>query len=122
MSVRRAPRVDQHEPLVDLTRGLVSRRIFSDEAIYERELERIFGRCWLFLAPESQVAKPGDFVTSYLGEDPVIVTRDPRGQVRAFLNSCRHRGNMVCLLDRGNAMAFTCGYHGWSYSVDGRLL
>src|SRR5919202_4442476 len=100
MSVRRAPRVDQHEPLVDLTRGLVSRKIFSDEAIYERELERIFGTCWLFLAHEAALPAPGDFVTSYMGEDPIVVCRDPRGRVRAFLNSCRHRGNTVCLLER----------------------
>jgi dibenzofuran dioxygenase alpha subunit len=122
MSARRAPGVRQQEPLIDLERGLVSRRIFSDEAIYERELERVFGTCWQLLAVESALARPGDYVASYLGPDPIVVWRDVRGRLRAFLNSCRHRGNTVCLADRGNAMALTCGYHGWSYSCEGKLL
>jgi phenylpropionate dioxygenase-like ring-hydroxylating dioxygenase large terminal subunit len=122
MSARRAPGIDQREMLVDTARGLVSRRIFSDPALYERELEQVFGTCWLYLAHESALARPGDYVTSHMGMDPIVVCRDPRGRVRAFLNSCRHRGNTVCVTERGNAMAFTCGYHGWSYSVEGKLI
>jgi len=122
MTARRAPGLSQPESLIDLSRGLVSRKIFSDAAIYDREQERIFGKCWLFLAHASTLSQPGDFVTSYMGEDPVVVCRDPRGQLRAFLNSCRHRGNTVCVLERGRTMAFTCGYHGWSYSTEGKLI
>ena len=106
-------------PLVDRRRGLVSRRIFSDQALYERELERVFGRCWLFLGAEALIPKPNDFMTTFMGEEPMLVCRDSHGQVRAYLNTCRHRGNAVCTLDRGSSAAFKCGYHGWTYSNEG---
>jgi 3-phenylpropionate/trans-cinnamate dioxygenase subunit alpha len=108
--------------LVDSDNGLVSRRIFIEPAIYKQELERIFARCWLFLCHESQIPCPGDFLTTYMGEDPILVVRDSKGQVNAFLNFCRHRGTRVCRADDGNARSFTCAYHGWTYANDGRLV
>ncbi len=108
--------------VVDAEHGLVSRRIFIEPEIYEQELERIFARCWLFLCHESQIPQPGDFFSTSMGEDPVLVVRDSAGQVHAFLNVCRHRGNRLCRADVGNAATFTCAYHGWTYGNDGQLV
>ena len=108
--------------LVNAQDGLVDRRIFNDDEIYRQELEQIFARSWLFLCHESQVAQPGDFFSTYMGEDPVLVVRDSTGKIGAFLNVCRHRGNRVCRADAGNASALVCAYHGWTYGTDGKLI
>lgn len=108
--------------LVQAESGIVSRKIFVDPAIHELEQEKVFARCWLYLTHESQLKQPGDFVSTYMGEDPVLVVRDRNGRIGAFLNSCRHRGMKLCRADEGHARAFTCTYHGWTYSTDGQLV
>ena len=90
------------DALVDPDAGAVSREVYVDRAVYDVEQERVFGRAWLYLAHESQVREPGDYVTTFMGEDPVIVVRGADGQVRAFLNACRHRGMKVCRAEEGN--------------------
>lgn len=115
------PRTHRMSELVDLDRGLISREIFVDEDIYKQEQERIFARAWLFLGHESQIPQPGDFFTSYMGEESVIITRDRGGRIHVFLNTCRHRGMKVCRYDEGNTSTFMCPYHGWSYGLDGTL-
>lgn len=107
--------------LVDAAGGLVNRLVYSDEAIYQAELEHVFGRAWLFLCHADQIKEPGDYVTTFMGEDPVIVVRGADGEVRAFLNACRHRGMRVCRADEGNTSFFRCPYHSWTYSNEGSL-
>ena len=85
--------------LIDPEGGLVDRRTFADREIYELERERLFARCWLYLGHECEIPNPGDFVTRYMGEEPVILCRDMNGKLRAHLNLCRHRGNRVCRAD-----------------------
>ena len=108
--------------LVDPARGRVDRRIFSDPEIYGLELERVFGRSWVFLGHESQIPNPGDFVNTWIGEDPILLTRDRQGGVNALLNSCRHRGNGVERANVGNRSNFMCTYHGWTYDLKGKLI
>jgi phenylpropionate dioxygenase-like ring-hydroxylating dioxygenase large terminal subunit len=107
---------------VDAASGTVDRKIFSDDAIYQLELERIFARAWNFMCHESQIAKPGDFFLNFIGEESVIATRDRSGKLQVFLNTCRHRGNAVCRAESGNARSFLCTYHGWTYGLDGKLI
>jgi dibenzofuran dioxygenase subunit alpha len=108
--------------LVKTGEGLVSRKIFWNEEIYRLELERIFTRCWLYLGHESQLKAPGDYFTAYMGEDPVIVWRDKNGKVRAYLNTCQHRGMKVCRVDSGHANSLSCSFHGWTYNSEGELI
>jgi phenylpropionate dioxygenase-like ring-hydroxylating dioxygenase large terminal subunit len=86
------------------------------------EQDRIFGKAWFFIGHETEIPDRGDIVTRQCGIDPVILVRDADGVVRAFLNSCRHRGMRLCRTDREHAVALRCPYHGWSYSTSGALL
>jgi phenylpropionate dioxygenase-like ring-hydroxylating dioxygenase large terminal subunit len=108
--------------LVSPDGSLLDRRIYTDPDIYQQELENIFGRCWLFVGHDSLVSQPHDFIAQYMGEDPILVTRDANGKLHAFLNMCRHRGNRVCRADKGNTPSFMCTYHGWTFATDGKLV
>src|SRR5215208_8471501 len=108
---------------IDPERGTISREIYVNPDIFEQEMEQIFQRCWLFLGHESQLPDPGDFVMSRMGTEEVILVRDRKdNQIRAFLNSCRHRGMKVCRYDQGNSLVFTCPFHAWTYDTRGRLV
>src|SRR5690349_11976638 len=116
------PRTIDASRLVDSDHGLMSRELFVNPAIYEQELDRIFARCWLFLGHESQLPNPHDYFTTTMAEDPVLVTRDGDGRIRAFHNTCRHRGTLICRFDQGNAERFRCPYHAWTYDSSGKLV
>ena len=96
--------------------------VYQDEDIYRREQERIFrGATWNFLGLEAELPAPGDFKTTFVGEMPVVVTRDGKGRLRAFENRCAHRGALLCIKQRGNAKEFACVYHNWTYDLEGNL-
>ena len=99
----------------------VHRSVYADPGIFNLEMERIFGRAWLVLGHESQVKKPGDYFTTRMGREPVIVVRESEEKIQVLINRCAHRGSMVCAEGRGNTERFVCPYHGWSYDRAGVL-
>jgi p-cumate 2,3-dioxygenase alpha subunit len=100
----------------------VHRSTMTSAEILHRERDVIFNRCWLYLGHESELHGPGSFKTRTVAGRPLIFARDESGEVRAFLNSCPHRGAQVCREREGCAKRFTCFYHGWTYSNSGELL
>jgi anthranilate 1,2-dioxygenase large subunit len=98
-------------------------RVFSDPEIYRAERDRVFlGPTWQYLALDNELPNPGDYKTTFLSETPVIVTRGEDGQIHAMVNRCAHRGNLVCLKQRGHAKdGLTCVYHAWRYDLAGNL-
>ena len=107
--------------IVQPEQGKISALIFSDPEVYRLELERIFAKCWLFVAHESEIPSPGDYVTRLMAQHSVVVAKGEDGQTRVFLNSCRHRGRKICRADLGNSSHFRCPYHGFTYKNTGEL-
>lgn len=99
-----------------------NRNIFIDEQLFELEMKHIFEGGWVYLAHESQIPEPGDYFTLTLGRQPVIITRDKKSELHGLINSCAHRGAMLCRRKAGNKSSFTCPFHGWTFSNNGKLL
>jgi phenylpropionate dioxygenase-like ring-hydroxylating dioxygenase large terminal subunit len=95
--------------------------LYTDPEIFEVETDRIFKSTWVWVGHESEVPGPNTFRTSWVGTQPVIVTRNKAGKIHVLLNRCRHRASSVCEKKQGKASVFVCPYHGWSYDVDGSL-
>ncbi|HYB10579.1 MAG TPA: aromatic ring-hydroxylating dioxygenase subunit alpha [Alphaproteobacteria bacterium] len=94
---------------------------YRSQAFYDREVERMFKKSWNFLGREDEVPDPGDYKCFEMFGESIVVLRDRAGDVRAFANTCRHRGTRL-LRDRGNCRAITCPYHAWSYALTGELI
>ena len=107
----------QEEPLFR-----VHRRVYADAEIFELEMQRIFGRTWVYVAHESEIKNPGDYKATYIGRQPVIVSRFEDGSIHVLYNRCMHRASIVCRDERGNSNRFRCPYHGWTYRNDGTLI
>jgi phenylpropionate dioxygenase-like ring-hydroxylating dioxygenase large terminal subunit len=117
--VRRGSDAERLELLVG--DGRVHRRFYTDPAVFGQELARIFRRAWLWLGHESQLRRPGDYFTTRMGMERVIVARHGDGRIHAFHNRCTHRGAEVCARPAGNAAHFECPYHAWTFGTDGAL-
>lgn len=99
----------------------LARPFYMDRAVFERDMERIFRRHWHCVGHASQIPNSGDFMRVDFEQEAILVVRDRDGSVNAFLNVCRHRGAELCTERQGNAKAFVCPYHAWTYRLDGSL-
>ena len=124
-NARIAARLFEHidNTTCDLAPGLmmVDPAIYSDPDIAKLEQERIFDRVPVLAAHTSQLPNPNDFVTIDLPGNRVLLVRQENGQVKAFVNACRHRGACLVENESGHRRVFACGYHGWTYNCDGGL-
>jgi benzoate/toluate 1,2-dioxygenase alpha subunit len=110
--------------LEDPSTGLYKyrREMFNDEGLFELEMKHIWEGNWVYLAHETQIKEPNDYLTGYIGRQPIFITRTKEGQLHAFLNACSHRGSMLCRYKKGNKSTFTCPFHGWTFNNAGKLL
>ena len=106
----------------DMPRFRVNRRVMVDPNVLARERDLIFDKSWLYIGHESELPKPNDFRTRTVAGRPLIFFRDAKGQIRVWVNSCPHRGAMLCRQPSGNTRFMTCFYHGWSFSNAGKLV
>ncbi|MCO4315720.1 aromatic ring-hydroxylating dioxygenase subunit alpha [Phyllobacterium sp. 21LDTY02-6] len=95
---------------------------YSDPDYFRLDMETIFYRDWLFVGHDCEVARPGNYFTVQVGDYPIVIVRDREKNIRAFHNSCRHRGSRICAGERGSSAKLVCPYHQWTYELDGRLL
>lgn len=98
------------------------RSVFTNEELFELEMKHIFEGNWIYLAHESQIPNNGDYYTTYIGRQPIIIARNKDGELNAIINSCSHRGAMLCRHKSGNKSTYTCPFHGWTFNNSGKLL
>jgi phenylpropionate dioxygenase-like ring-hydroxylating dioxygenase large terminal subunit len=100
----------------------VHRSVYTDREIFDREIEQIFEKVWVYCGHESQIRKAGDFHTLQIGRQPMVMVRDQQGRVRVLYNRCPHRGVQLCGARSGNTgSTFVCSYHAWTFHLDGRI-
>jgi phenylpropionate dioxygenase-like ring-hydroxylating dioxygenase large terminal subunit/NAD(P)-dependent dehydrogenase (short-subunit alcohol dehydrogenase family) len=129
MALLDQPHLHNHPPGEDYSwmvearghRFRVHTRAYTDNAVFDAEMERIFKHTWVYVAHTSELPEPGDYRTSYIGNQPVIVSRSDDGAIHVLVNRCVHRGSVVCREARGHAVRFVCPYHGWAYEISGKL-
>jgi Rieske 2Fe-2S family protein len=96
--------------------------LYNDPDAFAFDMDAIFSRSWLLLGFEAELPKPGSYMATTIGKWPVLVVRDRTGQLRAFHNSCRHRGAQICADGRGASARLVCPYHRWTYELTGQLV
>lgn len=111
---------DAIRKLVEPTR--VHKDVYRDEALFQLEMERLWGQSWIYVGHESQVPNHGDFITTTIGLQPVVMVRHNDDKVRVIHNRCGHRAAKVVTKECGHAKGFKCPYHGWAYLTDGSLV
>ncbi|MFQ3614332.1 MAG: Rieske 2Fe-2S domain-containing protein [Cyanobacteriota bacterium] len=99
----------------------VHRHLYTDPALFELEMERIFGGTWIYLGHDSEIPQPGSFVRRTMGRRPILLTRGRDGQIHGLFNRCTHRGTLLVTAEKGCSKRLTCPYHGWCFDLDGHL-
>ncbi len=114
---------DEIESLCGAYRGAgpLSRPFYVSPEVFKADIDRIWRRHWLYAGHSCLIPQPGDWITWAVGHDSVIVARGKDGDIRAFHNTCRHRGSRICREEQGHGRAFVCPYHAWTYDLDGSL-
>jgi nitrite reductase/ring-hydroxylating ferredoxin subunit len=108
--------------LFDFERREIAMRVLNDPEIHQLELKKIFAEAWVVVGHVAEIPNAGDYVSRYIGNDGVLVTRGDDGEISILLNVCSHRGMQVCRAEEGNAGLFVCPYHGWAFDTAGKLL
>lgn len=114
--------INSYDPTAPLERAsTIPATWYTDERIFQRELQTVFSQSWQRAARVDQLQKSGDYVTADIGDEPIVVVRGSDHQIRAFFNVCRHHAAAVMTEPHGNAPQMRCPYHGWTYSLEGEL-
>ncbi len=115
-----------YEDLVDdrVSEGVfrIDRSVYTDQNIFDAEIERIFEKSWVYLCHESQIPEEGSYFAADIGRHPVVVIRQNNNDISAFLNVCSHRGALLTPKKQGKTRTLTCRFHGWAYGCDGRCI
>ncbi len=100
----------------------LTQALYTDPGVFSADLDQLWYRDWIYAVPAAQLAKTGAYATLQIGDYPVVVVKGSDGQVRAFHNVCRHRGQKLCAKPEGQAPKIVCPYHQWTFDLDGKLL
>ena len=114
--------INSYDPSAPLERAsTIPAPWYTDERVFELEQRTVFSQSWQVAARVDQLQKSGDYVTTDIGDEPVVVVRGSDDQIRAFFNVCRHHAAAVMIEPHGNSPQMRCPYHGWTYSLEGEL-
>jgi len=100
----------------------LDRRFYCDDAVFEADMDRVIGRKWIVAGHVDRVRNKGDYFLYEIGNESIIIVRSDESTINALYNVCRHRGSLICTKPEGRVARLTCGYHAWSYGLDGALL
>src|SRR6476646_633791 len=114
--------IDAYDPNAPLDRAFtIPSSWYTDKDLYNLELKTVFSNSWQYAARRDQLETPGQFVTTDIAGEPLVVVRGNDGMLRAFFNVCRHHAAAVMTEPSGKAAQLRCPYHGWTYSLEGNL-
>jgi Rieske 2Fe-2S family protein len=100
----------------------LQRQFYCDDEVFQADMDHVIGRKWLVAGHVDRVRNRGDYFLFKIGQESIIIVRSDESTINAFYNVCRHRGSLICTKPQGHVARLTCGYHAWSYGLDGALL